>query len=314
MRILITGGYGYVGGRLGQHLYHQGHEVILGSRTSHQIPNWLPKAKNVLIDWSDLSSLDRACRDVDVVVHASGMNAQDCQNNPIKALEVNGLFTGRLIAAARENKVKRVIYLSTAHVYSSPLLGSLSELSCPRNVHPYATSHIAGESFLLSEDQIEGVVLRLSNALGAPVHKDVNCWILLINDICKQAVEHKKIVIRSDSSQSRDFISLQDVTSAIAHCLNVPLENNVDNVFNLGGAYTASIHDMAELVANRCYALFGYSPEVDFLQAAQSSSRVELNYEIDKLVSIGFKPMGAIQQEIDELLVFCQENFIDQVV
>jgi UDP-glucose 4-epimerase len=314
MRILITGGYGYVGGRLAQHLYHQGHEVILGSRTSYQIPNWLPKASNVLIDWLDLPSLQDACRDVDVVVHAAGMNANDCQNNPIKALEVNGLFTGKLIAAAKKNKVKRIIYLSTAHVYSSPLVGAKSELNCPRNIHPYATSHLAGENFLVSEHQIEAVILRLSNALGAPVHKDVNCWMLLINDICRQAVVENKIVIRSDSSQSRDFVSLQDVTLAIEHFLNLPLKNNIDNVFNLGGAFTASIYEMAQLVANRCHALFGYYPKIDFLEPSESAYKTEFNFEIKKLLSTGFIPMRAIHQEIDELLLFCRENFANQVV
>ena len=309
MRILITGGYGYVGGRLAKHLFRQGHEVILGSRDSHQITKWLPEAKNVLIDWFDTSSLKNACESVHVIIHTSGMNAPNSKNNPIKAFEVNGLLTGRLIEAAKTKKVKRFIYLSTAHVYSSPLLGNITEDVCPRNLHPYATSHLAGENILISDDGIQGVVLRLSNSFGAPVHKDVNCWMLLINDLCRQAVEHKNIVIRSDASQLRDFVSLSDVALAIEHFINLPLKNNIDNIFNLGGNFVLNLQQVSELVANRCYELFGYLPGIQFTETSKEFSKEFLNYRIEKLVSTGFNLNNPIEKEIDELLLFCKENF-----
>ncbi len=309
MRILITGGYGYVGGRLAQHLFTQGYEVILGSRDSYQVTKWLPEAKNVLIHWFDSSSLENACESVDVIIHASGMNAADSKNNPIKAFEVNGLLTGKLIEAAKTKKVKRFIYLSTAHVYSSPLLGNITEDICPRNPHPYAISHLAGENLLLSDDEIQGVILRLSNSFGAPVHKDVNCWMLLINDLCRQAVEQKNIVIRSDASQLRDFVALSDVVLAIEHFINLPLKNNIGNVFNLGGNFVLNLQQVSELVAKRCYELFGYLPGIRFTETSKVFSKEFLNYQIEKLVSTGFNLDKPIEKEIDNLLLFCKESF-----
>ena len=175
---------------------------ILSERTGNEFiyEGVLNKNPDVLIDWFDSSSLKSACESVHVIIHTSGMNAPNSKNNPIKAFEVNGLLTGKLIEAAKTKKVKRFIYLSTAHVYSSPLLGNVTEDICPRNLHPYATSHLAGENILISDDGIQGVVLRLSNSFGAQVHKDVNCWMLLINDLCRQAVEDKKIVDSSYAS------------------------------------------------------------------------------------------------------------------
>nr|WP_255535299.1 SDR family oxidoreductase [Polynucleobacter sp. AM-26B4] len=309
MRVLITGGYGYIGGSLAKHLFHSGYEIILGSRNLHPAPNWLPEARNVLIDWFDSSSLENACENVDVIIHASGMNARDSEKNPTKALEVNGLLTGKLIEAAKSKKVKRFIYLSTAHVYLSPLLGNISEDVCPRNLHPYASSHLAGENLLLADNQLTGIVLRLSNSFGAPVKKDTDCWTLVINDLCRQAVEKKNITIRSDTSQLRDFIALSDVTLAIEHFINLPLKNNIDNVFNLGGNLVLNLREVSELVATRCSVIFGYKPGIKYTDQSKEFSRCFLNYQVQKLLSTGFNLKNPIEKEIDDLLLYCKKNF-----
>ena len=77
------------------------------------------------------------------------MNSQDCANDPVAALEFNGVATTRLVSAALSSGVKKFIYLSTAHIYSSPLVGKISEETYPKNFHPYATSHLAGEMAVL---------------------------------------------------------------------------------------------------------------------------------------------------------------------
>ena len=106
------------------------------------------------------------------------MNSKECASDPISALLVNGVDTARLVKAASRTNVKKFIYLSTAYVYSSPLDGVITEQTCLKNIHPYATSHLAGEQSVLlanQNQQLERVVFRLSNAFGAPVHKETNC-------------------------------------------------------------------------------------------------------------------------------------------
>ena len=191
MRILITGGFGFVGGRLAEHLAQAGHQIVLGTRNARNPPVWLPQAKVAQIVWDDDCVLKRILDGVNVVIHAAGMNAQECADKPVVALEFNGVATARLIAAAVRVDVQRFIYFSTAHVYASPLVGTINEETYPRNLHPYATSHLAGEHAVLSTNkcgEIQGIVLRLSNAFGSPMHKSVNCWRLLVNDLCRQAV------------------------------------------------------------------------------------------------------------------------------
>ena len=106
MKVLITGGFGYLGSRLAQFLISQGvNEIILGSRRLMESPSWLPHAKVVKIQWDSLSKLEEICSGIDVVIHLAGMNAQDCANDPVSALEFNGVATARLVQASMQAKV-----------------------------------------------------------------------------------------------------------------------------------------------------------------------------------------------------------------
>lgn len=313
MRVLITGGFGLIGGRLALHLQQAGMQIVLGTRQARPSPDWLPEAEVVTTNWCYTDALTTICRQVDVVIHTAGMNAQDCSVDPATALEFNGLATARLVDAATRAAVKRFIYLSTAHTYASPLSGIITEDTCPRNLHPYATSHLAGENVLLHaskrQKKLEGIVLRLSNAFGAPVHKDVNCWMLLVNDLCKQAVTTGKLVLRSDGSQQRDFITLKDTVRCIEHFVSLPFLQCSDGLFNLGGERTQSVLEMTQLVAARCRVVLGFIPHIERLKTSLEDSAMPLSYRIDKLKSTGFSLQGHYQDEIDETLSLCQMVF-----
>ena len=301
-----------IGGRLGQHLHQAGHQVILGSRNASNPPNWLPQAEVVNTDWKVDRALEQICSGADVVIHAAGMNAQDCVADPVAALEFNGLATARLLAAAIRADVKRFIYLSTAHVYASPLVGTITEDACPRNQHPYATSHLAGENVVLGaiqRKQIEGIVLRLSNAFGAPMHKDVNCWMLLANDLCRQAVQSGKMVLRSNGLQQRDFIGISEVCRAAEHLAFCNYDALLPSVFNVGSGVSQSVLEMAQLIQQRCKLVLGFEP--DLLQPGTSidERNENLEYRSDKLAKIGVNLNYDNNTEIDRLLAFCHASF-----
>ena len=312
MKVLITGGFGYLGGRLAQFLASQaGYELILGSRKQTKSPLWLPQAKVVQTQWNSPVGLEQICVDVDAIVHLAGMNAQDCIADPVAALEFNAVVTARLLKAAVRQRVKRFIYLSTAHVYADPLAGVITEEACPVSLHPYATSHRAGEDVVRAAHQrgeIDGMVIRLSNAYGAPAHKDANCWMLLVNDLCRQGVTTGQLVLRSAGLQRRDFVSLTDVCRAIAHLMGLSQKAVGDGIFNLGGTWTPTVMEMATLVANRCKVTLGFHPEINLNPARGEISQL-LDYHIDKLKGTEFKLEGDHDAEIDATLMLCRQAF-----
>jgi UDP-glucose 4-epimerase len=312
MRILITGGFGFVGGRLAVHLAQAGHQIILGTSHSIDSPDWLPQAEVVKTAWDDAAALEHSCAGVDVIIHAAGMNAQDCAAEPEAALAFNGFATAKLVAAASRSSVKKFIYLSTAHVYASPLAGVITEETCPLNLHPYATSHLAGEQAVLNphpRGELKSIVLRLSNAFGAPMHKDANCWMLLVNDLCKQAVQTRQLVLQSSGLQQRDFIGLTEVC-CVAEKLVDSDQFKQMNVFNVGAGVSQSVLAMAQLIQQRCTKVLGFLPELQHKRGGVDEQHPTLTYLTNNLNTLGISCNSLDDSvEIDRLLQFCQAVF-----
>lgn len=310
-RILITGAFGYVGGRLGCYLAEQDYQLRLGSRdVSRQPPQWLGAGDIKATDFESDTSLEVACQDVDCIIHLANTNEAVSRADPELALKVNGGGAIKLLRAASVTGVKRVIYLSTAHIYGAPLQGVISEetLPCPR--HPYAITHRVAEDFLLAAnggDKPKCIVLRLSNSYGVP-ELGVD-WALLVNDLCRQAVTQKKLVLRSAGLQRRDFLTLSDVGRAVRHLIELPWEHCSDGLFNLGGENPMRILDVAERVAGRCEAALGFRPEVQRPHPFPGEKSLPLDYRIDKLKATGFTLRSNVDDEIDATLKYCLQSF-----
>jgi UDP-glucose 4-epimerase len=313
MRVLISGGFGFVGGRLAQHFHKVGHQVILGSRTVRAPPTWLSEAEVVEMNWYDTEALTSVCQGVDLIIHAAGMNAQDCIANPVEALAFNGGGTTRFIDAASKAEVKYFIYLSTAHVYDAILQGTINEETCTRNLHPYATSHLAGESAVLyasQRKQIKGIVLRMSNAFGPPAHSEANCWMLLVNDLCRQVVETGQIVLKTSGEQLRDFIPMECICEIFQKLIANEDAWKINSAINLGSGYVVSVRSMAELIQQRCIHVMGYEPQISQPDLAETALAGYLEFCTSKLAEIVPPQSINVESEIDRLLSFCSRTFM----
>jgi UDP-glucose 4-epimerase len=314
MRILITGAFGFIGGRLVQYLNQEGHnEVVLCTRRVKQYSQWLPYADVRQIDWDSQRDLVDLCSEVEVIVHAAGMNAQECSVDPVSALIVNGVNTSRIVEAALKTGVKRIIYLSTAHVYASPLSGILNEEISPKNLDPYATSHLAGENSVLYAGKfhnLEGIVLRLSNTFGAPIHKNVNCWMLLVNDLCKQVAESSELVLNSRGFQQLDFMSMTNLCKVIGFFIFSENKYDPPTVFNVGSGKSHSVMDLTRLIQKRAENLLGALPAIKYPDSVGLENHDKLLFQTNKLKQNSIKLDTNYSQEIDDLLQFCFKNFI----
>ncbi|MBI5141409.1 MAG: SDR family oxidoreductase [Nitrospirae bacterium] len=316
MRVLITGGFGYLGGRVAVKLAHEPSYIVrLGSRKAQVAPAWLPDAETVAMDVLEPASLSAAMRDVRAVIHLAAMNENECVANPGKSVLVNTLGTLNVLRAAIDEGVERFIYFSTAHVYGAPLAGEITELTLPRPIHPYAISHKGAEDYVLAahdQERVRGVVVRLSNGFGMPTHPAVDRWTLLANDLCRQAVTTRRIILRTDGLQQRDFITLRDVGNAVAHLLDLPMQSVGNGVFNVGGDSSITVWDMANKIADRCHATLGYRPKLERPEPRPGGiNSAELHYKIDKLKQTGFSLVGDLCDEIDMTLKLCKQAFGD---
>lgn len=312
-RVLITGGLGYLGGRVGLHLAGTFRfDVTLGTRGLAQLPALEFAARIARMQMEDPDDLAHAVHGMDCVIHLAALNDEECAADPALALEVNGAGTRRLLAAAIGAGVRRFLYVSTAHVYGTPLTGTIDEGTPPRPGHPYSISHRVAEEGVLATQgrgEIEGIVVRLSNGFGPPLWAGVRCWTLVVNDLCRQAVEQRRLVLKSNGLQRRDFVPLADVARAVEHMLELPRESCGDGLFNLGGNSPWTIYEVAQRVAARCETVLGYRVLIERVAPAPGAASPPLAYSSEKLRATGFALHADPDDEIDGTLRACAAWF-----
>lgn len=308
--ILITGGFGYLGGRISNYLGSKGYEVIITTQRSKEMwPDWSESFKIIKIE-SDYS-LANIAEPIDTVLHLAGMNEIDCIKDVAKTIDVNIKGTVDLLKYAVRKNINRFIYFSTAHIYRSPLEGNISEDIVPRPTHPYAITKKTAEDFVLSyasKFAMVGVVLRLSNIIGAPKDPLVNQWTLVCNDLCKQAISNKKMILHGSGMTARDFLAIGELTNIIKHFIEIDKERIDDEVFNVGSGKTITVFDLAQKISIKCKYLYGFTPEIVLSKNKKPEITPTFSYNINKLISLGVPVSENLDNEIERTLSFVVEQ------
>ena len=309
--VLLTGGFGTLGGRLAAILAQNSKiNLRLASRTKRSAPKWAPKADTYEVDFENTGSIKDMVRDITHVVHLVAMTDFESKAEPEKAQYVNTEYTRRVLEQCQKNT--RFIYLSTIQVYGHNLTGIVSEKTATNPSDVYSQTHLDAENLVKSahvNGLVQGLSLRNANGFGAPKSPDAKIWQVIANDLCRQAVEKKQMVLKSHGMQLRNFIPFTDVGIAIEHSLKMNVELIGDGTFNLGGDTTLKILEMAELVATRCEATLGFTPELEILGTPPEVLPEKFIYDSTKLKSTGLQLKTRLADEIDGLLRECQAWF-----
>jgi UDP-glucose 4-epimerase len=309
MKILITGGTGFVGGRLVKKLA-AGNDLYISSRKPMDeelrrlYGNVIPVDHKFLFEPGNFPA-------VDVVIHLAALNEWDSVKYPSEAIRVNMDETRIILENSIEKKVERFIYFSTAHIYGAPLQGIITEETLPVPMHPYGITHRAAEDYVVAatrQKKILGTVFRLSNAFGAPVSPHVNRWTLLANDLCRQAVEKGKLVLKSNGCAHRDFICLSDVEDVIDRMLIHP-RNPLHVIYNLGSGISMRVMDMADAIIRCAVTVLNKNITLELPTGCLVSEEPALFFSIDRLLKEGYRIQNDTQTELEKLLEFCKENF-----
>ena len=313
--VLVTGGLGYVGGRIATALAADPrYQVRVGTRRPQSpLPLSYSEVERVFLDVDDYESCVAACKGVDAVIHLAALDAAQCRANSEVAVKINTLGTIKMLKAAEYVGAGRFIYFSTAHIYGPSFSGTITEGTLPRSTHPYASSHRAAEDFVFDANfrrALTGIVVRLSNCFGVPAHPEIGQWMLVWNDLCRQAATRQRLVLQTPGFETRDFIALSDVSRAAMHLLCLPASVCGDGLFNLGGESTMRIIDVALLVSERCRAVLGYTPPIERPYSAPKEAIDPYVYCIDRLRSTGFALAGGMNDEVDDTLRLCQRVFV----
>jgi len=300
MKVLITGATGLIGGRLIEHLLESGDIQIRAA--SRRVRANLSAVEWFETDLNQPSTLRDACQGVDAVINLASMGEKFCSQDPLAAMQVNGGGALTWSSAAESVGVPRFIQVSTSKVYGNNPFGKITEEShCKPQTH-YAITHRLAEDYV-SMQHSNSVVLRLANGFGAPTDPSVDCWGIIVNQMCRQAVLEKKITIQSSGQSWRNFIPMQDIVRAL-HFATFKLPAGT---YNLGASYSIQLHELAVRISKVCAAALGFTPTISTGTVNIGEEHIPLDYCIQKLSLMGFNPNGSLEYEVGELLRFVNE-------
>ena len=320
MRVLITGGAGFIGSHLSEELLERGDEVfVLDNLSTGSIANILhlkdrPKFHYRIDTVENEPMLAELVDRCDVVVHfAAAVGVKLIVEQPVHTIETNVHGTEVVLKLANKKK-KLVLIASTSEVYGKsanvPFREDADLVLGPTTKHrwAYACSKMIDEFLALAywkERKLPVVVVRFFNTVGP---RQTGQYGMVIPNFVRQALAGQPITVFGDGTQSRSFTYVGDVVRAVVALINEP--RAIGQVFNIGNGNEITINDLAEKVR----VLTGSQSEIvriPYDQAYESGfedmpRRVP---DISKIAGlIGYKPTV----ELDEILGKVIESFRQQ--
>jgi UDP-glucose 4-epimerase len=240
MRILITGGSGFIGTYLINKLSGDGHDVYNLDKVNSPA---LPPDKQKIIDILDIDVNDVFFNNIEVIIHLAGMvSVPRSFEDPINSFGNNTFCTIKLLSAAHLHKIKKFIFSSSAAVYGSKE-GTVCENDVTEPNSPYGLDKLTSEKYIQMYCQqwgIDYLILRLFNIYGQGQNPQYAGVITAFNI----ALEKKEpLIIYGDGEQTRDFISVNDVCNYFSKLLTSTAKNDI---FNIGTGNSISINSLAK--------------------------------------------------------------------
>ncbi|MDY6796716.1 MAG: UDP-glucuronic acid decarboxylase family protein [Actinomycetota bacterium] len=308
MRILVTGGAGFIGSHLSEHLLNEGHQVIcLDNLCTGDLRN--------ITDIRDNPSLDFVLADaaapinvgVDVVAHlASPASPVDYHRLAVETMMVNSLGTYQALEVARKNEA-RFLLASTSEVYGDPLESPQNE-GYHGNVNPIGPRSCYDESKRFAEAltssyrriyELETVIVRIFNTFGPRMRREDG---RVVPNFILQALNDQPLTVYGDGTQTRSFCYVADLVEGLYRALTVP--EAVGEVINLGNDQEMTILELAEKVKE----ITGSYSETVF-QSLPEDDPQRRRPNLEKALRIlGWEPQTGLEEGLARVVEWFKES------
>jgi len=248
LKVLVTGGAGFIGSHLIRVLVRAGHQVrVLDNLSTGSIENLadvLDAIEFVRGDVRDYGVVESAVRGVDAVAHLAALiDVAESVEKPDLYFDVNVRGTYNVVKASKN--VSTFVFASSSAVYGEPIRVPIPEDHPLMSKSPYAASKVSGEAFVQAFANQYGfrpVILRLFNVYGP---KQSRSYAGVIIEFTRRVSRGEPPVIFGNGEQTRDFVHVSDVVEAVMLSLR---NEGARGVFNIGSGEGVTINRLAHLI------------------------------------------------------------------
>lgn len=304
MRYVVTGGAGFIGSHLVEHLVGEGQDVVVlddfstGKRDN--IAPWLDDIELVEGSVTDPAVCARAISGADYVLHQAALpSVPRSVKDPAASHAANATGTLNVLIAARDAGVKRVVYAASSSAYGdTPELPKREEM-VPRPLSPYAVSKLAGEQYCRAFNASFGVptvALRYFNVFG-PRQDPTSQYAAVVPKFITMALAGEPPTIFGDGNQTRDFTFIANVVRAnLLACEAGP--GAFGEVFNVGCGERISVNDLW----SRIRALVGTDVDAHHEPSRAGDVRDSLA-SLDRIrAALGYEPAVGVGEGLRRLV------------
>jgi len=299
MRIVVTGGAGYLGSILCRRLLEEGHKVKCLDNLLYGKEPIKPLLRNsnfqlITGDIRDMTTITTTINGADTVIHlASIVGRQAADLNSKATMEINYLATKNIAELCALHDITNLIFASTCSVYGAQPNNLIDENSPTHPVDLYGETKIKSEAAMLDVFP-NATILRIATLFGLSKRMRFD---LAINRFIAQAIQDKKLTVFG-GSQYRPFIHVADAAEA---CLFL-LDNELKGIYNVSWE-NWKIIDVAELISDTLGA------EVEVSKKIVDLRDYRVNY--NKIKGLGFNPKRNVQKAIKEISERYESEFKD---
>ena len=306
-KIVITGGLGFIGSHLVEKLSEDNLVVVIDDQSTGKVENIkhlnLSKIDTTLGDITSID-LDEIFDGTDYVFHEAAVTSvQKSVDDPINSNEVNITGTLKVLEAAKNTDVKKVVLASSSAVYGETESLPLSEDNPVNPLSPYAVGKTTGELYCNVFSEIYGlptVSLRYFNVFG-PRQDPNSQYAAVIPIFIDKILKNESPIIYGDGEQSRDFVSVKHVIAANI----MAAESKLTGAFNIGLGKSTTINQLVEMINE----IIGKDVKPVYEKERPGDIKYSLA-DISKAKALGYDPKADFKEELTETVEWFRKILI----